>query len=140
MNSVRSNPFWTITALIGFILISVFGLFLMPYDGSHHDTSCLASLINNLESPCPSGDPLGFANFHNDAVSKILNLIPTDAVSIAYLASLIMLIFGLFYFRPFQDLLLSPLASISESISVSYPPQTDQRSWFSLHENSPSFF
>jgi len=130
---------WTITALAGFISISVFGLFLMPYDGSHHDTSCLASLINNLESPCPSQDPLGFASFHSSAVSKISNLIPIDAVSIAYMAAMAMLILGLLYVRPFRGLSLSPLILISKSIAVSHPFRIEQRNWFSLHENSPSF-
>jgi hypothetical protein len=132
---------WTITALAGFISISVFGLLLMPYDGSDHDTACLASVINNAQSPCPEDDPLGFINFHNNAIQKISGLIPVDAASVAYFAFIIGMIF---YFT---------LASYSQSSLAARPvfitgveytvkslsSESGNIYWLSLHENSPSF-
>src|SRR3990167_5052224 len=61
---------WTITALAGFLSLSIFGLWLMPYS-PNHDHRCLAAFINNAKSPCPEEDPMGFANFHGGALKKI---------------------------------------------------------------------
>lgn len=71
---------FTIIAVIGFVSISLFGLVLMPYN-SDHAIDCLASLINNSASPCPESDPLGFANFHNNAIKKISTLTVIDGVT-----------------------------------------------------------
>jgi hypothetical protein len=130
----------TIIALVGFISISVFGLLLMPYDGSSHDANCFASLINNAESPCPKNDPLGFANFHNNAIKKISGLIPVDAVSIAYFALIIGLIFYSLLVAPSSqgNFIAHPVFISSADITKTHSSESGKLYWLSLHENSPS--
>lgn len=129
-------------ALAGFISISVFGLLLMPYDGSSHDTACFASVINNAQSPCPKDDPSGFINFHNNAIQKISSLIPIDAVSVAYFALILGLIFyGMLAVLPTtSNLISSPIVVLrAEYINKSHSSESGNLYWLSLHENSPSF-
>lgn len=131
-----------ITVLVGFISISVFGLLLMAHDGSSHDTDCFASVINNAQSPCPKDDPLGFINFHNNAIQKISSLIPVDAVSVAYFA----LILGLIFYSTSailparSNLIVHPIVvSRAEYINKINSSESGNLYWLSLHENSPSF-
>ncbi len=129
---------WTIIALMSFTTISLLGIFLMPYDGSSHDMACFASLINGAKSPCPENDPLGFANFHNNAMSKISSLIPIESASILVIA--IGLILSLFLMFRFADgnTSVSVIAFEYSLETKSFSTGPDRLSWFSLHENSPS--
>jgi len=132
------NKILTLTVFIGFISISIFGLILMPHSGSHHNLSCLASVVNNSESPCPKGDPFGFASFHNSAVKKISNFTISESITLLYSIIYAFLLLSLVF-------LLSADKFLTERIkfTVLVLPIIDYRllvtrDWLSLHENSPS--
>ena len=133
------KAFWII-ALAGFVAVSFFGLLSIHHQGDHI-AECLASRLNGSDAPCPEADPFGFANFHNDALKKISTLIPVDIASIAYLALIAgLLFFGLFAV-PLADKNLIPI-SVLECLHLTgvNPVQARKLAWFSIHENSPSFF
>ena len=134
---VRIN---TIIVLAGFISISVFGLFLMPYDGSSHDMACLASLINHSASPCPQQDPLGFANFHNNAVKKISSFILVENMALLTLFLFLLILFWGAGFALSSNQTTETVLSVEnyELPITSYQLPSFIR-WFSIHENSPSF-
>ena len=126
--------------LVGFLAISVFGLLLMPYDGSSHDKNCLASLINNTESPCPRDDPFGFASFHNLAVKKISSMTLVGDFTALYILA-VMMFLSVGYILTSLDNKLSVEGvrfSRSEILKTKYTIQDTISFWFSLHENSPS--
>jgi hypothetical protein len=131
---------WTIIALSGFIYVSLFGLLFIHHQGDYM-IECLASRLNGSDAPCPQADPFGFANFHNNALKKISTLIPVDVASIAYLA----LIAGLLFFG-FSAVLLAnknliPISALEyPHLTGVNPVQARKLAWFSIHENSPSFF
>ncbi|MDO8496774.1 MAG: hypothetical protein Q7S43_04985 [bacterium] len=133
------KAFWII-ALAGFVAVSFFGLLSIHHQGDHI-AECLASRLNGSDAPCPAADPFGFANFHNDALKKISTLIPIDVASIAYLA----LIAGLLFFGLFavpladKNLILVSILEYSSLTGIN-PVQARKLAWFSIHENSPSFF
>ncbi len=131
---------WTILSLSGFIYVSLFGLLFIHHQGDHI-AECLASQLNGLDAPCPQADPFGFANFHNDALKKISTLIPVDVASIAYLALIAgLLFFGLFAI-PLADKNLIPISALEyPHLTGVNPVQARKLAWFSIHENSPSFF
>lgn len=131
---------WTIFVLLGFVSISVFGLILMPFDGSHHDRSCLASVINNSVSPCPQADPLGFVNFHSNALKKISSLTLVDDVAIFYaIVLLVTLLLGSAFLLLADKFLIELRKFYNSILPVTGHQLLVTRSWFSLHENSPSF-
>ena len=133
------KAFWII-ALAGFVAVSFFGLLSIHHQGDHI-AECLASRLNGSDAPCPEADPFGFANFHNDALKKISTLIPVDVASIAYLVLTAgLLFFGLFAV-PLADknLILVSILEYSSLTGIN-PVQARKLAWFSIHENSPSFF
>ena len=132
---------WTIISLLGFLWIAIFGLVLMPYDGSAHDVNCLASLVNGVASPCPQNDPLGFASFHNNALQKISSLTIIDGATALYVIfALGLVLFGFLLIKSAQQDFLK-LAVTSQNLrATGYHVQTERLNWFSLHENSPSLF
>lgn len=130
----------TIAALVGFVSISVFGIFLMPYDGSAHDRSCLASLINHAASPCPQDDPLGFANFHNNALKKISSLTVVDSMTVMAMAIILAIsLFSLISNRAISGKLSNSFIFYTLERQFFTYKASPQLAWFSLHENSPSF-
>src|SRR3989338_7924345 len=128
--------------LTGFISISVLGIFLMPYDGSHHDTACFASLVNNVQSPCPEDDPIGFANFHSDALKKVASLTLIDSWAAWYaIATMIILAFSSASILSADKFSLEQLKfSQSKILADNYFLSAIWMAWFSLHENSPSYY
>ncbi len=126
---------WTIIALGSLISVSLFGLILMPYH-SNHDIACLASLVNNAASPCPRANPLGFVNFHNDAVKKITNLILVDPISVAYLATIAALLFFSFFIvqSAGSNFVTKPISPFFRLETRNYKLTTRQLFWFALHE------
>lgn len=133
------KTFWVI-ALVGFVAVSFFGLLSIHHQGDHI-AECLASRLNGSDAPCPEADPFGFANFHNDALKKISNLIIIDSAAVFYLMALYtFLTFWAISLLDFNGLSLSRIRfSKLELLALSYPLQAIRLSWFSLHENSPSF-
>ena len=133
------KAFWII-ALAGIVSVSFFGLLSIHHQGDHI-AECLASRLNGSDAPCPEADPFGFANFHNDALKKISTLIPVDIASIAYLALIAgLLFFGLFAV-PLADKNLIRVSILEySSLTGINPVQARKLAWFSIHENSPSFF
>ena len=132
---------WTIIALLGFMSFSLFGLFSLHHQGGHV-TECLASQLIGSDAPCPEADPLGFANFHNQAVKKILNLILVDAASIIYLSVLVFLIFiSLFNAQLIKN--SSAIKSVKIPFRLEFRNrklETNKLFWLALHEKrDPSF-
>lgn len=137
--NIDMKVFWTI-ALTGFVAVSFFGLLYIHHQGDHI-AECLASRLNGSDAPCPEADPLGFANFHNDAIKKISTLIPVDVTSIAYLALIASLLFFGLFVVSLADKNLIPTSVLEYYPLIGIDPVRARKlAWLSIHENSPSLF
>ena len=130
---------WTIIALTGFISISLFGLLSIHHQGGHM-AECLASRLNGSSVPCPQADPLGFANFHSNALKKISNLIVVDSAGVLYVLISALLLFGLSNFLEFPRFSVRKIGFYRPELHTTSNLLPAVLAWFSIHENSPSFF
>ena len=115
----------------------LFGAFYMTAEGF----ICLASQLNGMEAPCPVSDPLGFASFHNSAISKISNLTLVNSATIGYLAMIALFVLFIQVAVGSGKKGLMPIPAFvfaTELISKNSPIHSDRLNWFSNHENGPS--
>lgn len=131
----------TIMVIVSFLSV-LFGSFMMTSHGSSHASICLATRLNGSEAPCPESNPIGFANFHGEALRKFSNLIIVDGSALLYAIALLGVVTFGFLSANLSERYLVKLAVISslKSKAKSYPAQANRLNWFSLHENSPAYF
>lgn len=127
------NRVWTIIALAGFISISLFGLLSITHQSSHM-AECLASQLNGSNAPCPQADPLGFANFHSDALKKISNLIIIDGPTVLYALVLAILLLGLSGFLEFLKFSVRKIGFYRPELQTTSYLLSPVLSWLALHE------
>ncbi len=120
---------FSILAIISFVTIAVFGFSAMEQDPEHgHSKICIATVANGFE--CPPGTNL--IDFHLNAFRTFSNATLLAYSLLALFVALWTLPTGPFGLKPvlkFQTKDRGPLFISRETIL---------KSWFSLHENSPS--
>lgn len=130
---------WTSIALMGFVSISLFGLLSITHENGNI-AECLASRLNGSVAPCPQSDPLGFANFHSNALKTISNLVFIDSITALYsVAMALILILSSVALLASNKFSLEHIKfSWSERLTSDYSQPIVGLAWLSLHENSPS--
>lgn len=119
--------------LLSFVGIAVFGAFVMNHGGEHN--VCIASTFFGAKAPCPQKNPLGFINFHLNALKSFSNAF------VVFFALILVAGLGTVFsrdsraapsgFNSWRRLSLKLLSTFSGKWKFVY--------WLSLHETSPTF-
>ncbi|MBI2064730.1 MAG: hypothetical protein HYT62_01610 [Candidatus Yanofskybacteria bacterium] len=130
---------WTIVVIVSFISVLSGSFISMAYSGTYR-VICLATQLNGSEAPCPEADPIGFANFHGEALRKFSNVLIVDGPVLLYaIVLLAILMLGTTLIDWSGNRSAKSVAVLFSNLrSKNQPLFADNLNWFSLHENSPS--
>lgn len=117
-----------IVILLFMVVFGAFGI----HDGHHGYFQCVASLINGAKAPCPENNLFGFISFHANALGHF-------SLAVLVVGVLLSLVLVLFWVSLNQNERDKASPYLAESNLLQPQEQRNFISWFSLHENSPSF-
>jgi hypothetical protein len=127
--------------LVGFIAISVFGIFSMSDVGHDHADTCIAATAQGADCPKES-NPLSYLAFHLDGF-KSLSSITVGENTLVLLITLVFFIAGVGAALERSNLVAPPLDRAYalrknwQLFNVSSKRAITR--WLALHENSPAF-
>ena len=127
----------TISIIVSFVAIAVFGFFGIEFMTSHH-ASCIVSTSQG--GVCPEGAaPLDYVNFHLNALRNFSTAV-FASVSFLALSLILVLVFALNLFgeRMFAPEVTTPRPFGCILTDFSPPLLARLSNWLSLHENSPT--
>lgn len=124
---------------ISFIGIAIFGFLGIEFMNGHH-ASCIVSTASG--SMCPDSEsPLGFINFHFNALKNFSTAVSPSFILLALSLVLILsFAFGLLREKLRASRITTPRPSGRALLDFRPPLQAQFTHWLSLHENSPSLF
>lgn len=130
--------FFAIILIISFASVAVFGFWLMTHDQMMGHGSCVANTVQG--SMCAQVSPFAFAGFHisafNSFISVIMQNLATFAlIIIALIAMIAMAFLGIMGAPPSAK----PYRLPNYGNKPEFIHKIRFATWYSLHENSPSF-
>ncbi len=130
----------TLSLLIGFIAVSVWGLSVMRHEGSYTADGCIASAVDKVA--CPLG-ALTTAEHHMSAYQTFFQVLPLfPVISFLFVISIFFIGFVFLKNFVFTSLFAHTLQFIrhrKRNPSVSLHQSRNVTAWLSLFELSPAF-